>query len=380
MSEQRSLVILGASARAAAFSAIRSGFAPICFDLFADRDLRYQAKVHLIPRSDYPHCLGRHILEAPIAPWMYTGGLENWPALIETVAAQRPLWGCGGEGLRRVRSHEMLHEFLKQGGFATPRVLWTPPSRSTHDDIWLCKPRRSAGGRGISIWDGRPITGQEYLQRFVPGESFAAIYCASHRGVELLGVTEQLVGEPWLNAKPFAYCGSVGPVSLPDADRTELDRLGKAIAEWGELRGLFGVDLVKHDGHYHVIEVNPRYTASIEVLESATGRFFVRHHAAAFESDSNQVTPAQPPASIVGKAILFASRRMTFPVEGPWDEDIRRDVHEFRHYADVPTPGSVIEPGWPILTILVQGHLPTEVRRLLYERALVTQRLLESVR
>jgi predicted ATP-grasp superfamily ATP-dependent carboligase len=198
--------------------------------------------------------------------------------------------------------------------------------------------------------------------------------------VELLGVTEQLVGEPWLNAKPFAYCGSVGPVPLPDADRTELDRLGTAIAEWGELRGLFGVDLVKHDGHYHVIEVNPRYTASIEVLESATGRFFVRHHAAAFESDSNQVTPAQPPATVVGKAILFASRRMTFPVEGPWDEDIRRDVHEFRHYADVPTPGSVIEPGWPILTILVQGHSPTEVRRLLYEKALVTQRLLESVR
>ncbi len=49
------LMILGASTRAAAQSAVRAGFQPVCADHFADEDLFEVAEV--LPLSGYPHGL-----------------------------------------------------------------------------------------------------------------------------------------------------------------------------------------------------------------------------------------------------------------------------------------------------------------------------------
>src|SRR5205085_906785 len=78
------------------------------------------------------------------------------------------------------------------------------------------------------------------------GEPQAAIFCATDGGCELLGVTRQLVGEPWLHAPPFRYCGSVGPLSLPSIEPWQ--RLGAAVAAFAGLRGLFGIDAILRDG------------------------------------------------------------------------------------------------------------------------------------
>ena len=39
---------------------------------------------------------------------MYTGGLENQPALIDQIAALRPLWGNAGAALHRVQAPTLL--------------------------------------------------------------------------------------------------------------------------------------------------------------------------------------------------------------------------------------------------------------------------------
>ena len=43
--------------------------------------------------SRYPSGLAALAREAPPGPWMYTGGLENWPRLIRQIMRERPLWG-----------------------------------------------------------------------------------------------------------------------------------------------------------------------------------------------------------------------------------------------------------------------------------------------
>ena len=50
MNTRQNLLILGASTRAAAFSALRAGLAPRCVDFFADRDL---AAVCPVERVDW---------------------------------------------------------------------------------------------------------------------------------------------------------------------------------------------------------------------------------------------------------------------------------------------------------------------------------------
>src|SRR5262245_57175411 len=110
------LIILGASARAAAQSAARGGFAPYAADLFADDDLR--ACCPAVQVADYPRGLKAAAREFPPGPWMYTGGFENHPALVERIAQERPLLGNAGAALRSVRNPLQLAAALREAELA----------------------------------------------------------------------------------------------------------------------------------------------------------------------------------------------------------------------------------------------------------------------
>ena len=87
----------------------------------------------------------------------------------------------------------------------------------------------------------------------------------------LLGVTRQIIGEPWLGAHGFQYAGSIGPWPISEAHLATLDRHRQRTGERFELVGLFGVDFMLDGEEVWTIEVNPRYTASVEIVERCTG-------------------------------------------------------------------------------------------------------------
>src|SRR5262249_14393279 len=148
---QRSVLIVGASTRAAAQSAVRAGLRPICADFFADLDLRACAQVLEVAHS--PQDLVAVAAMAPGCPWMYTGGLENHPDVVAAISESRVLLGNGSEVLVRIRDPWQLDERLAVAGQPRLRV-WprdaAPPAR---DGRWMLKPLRGAAGRGICTWD-----------------------------------------------------------------------------------------------------------------------------------------------------------------------------------------------------------------------------------
>src|SRR5262245_27762985 len=234
------LVIFGASARAAAFSALRAGLAPWCADLFADADLRARCPAMRLP-GRYPQGF-LDLVDAPVpGPWMYTGGLENWPALVGQMAERRPLWGNGPSALVRARDPEFLAGTAHAAGLPAPKV-----ARGVHrppEGRWLVKPLRGSGGIGVRFFKQLDEAGAGlYLQEFIEGESASAVFAGDGTGARLLGVTRQLVGAGWLNAGPFRYCGSVGPLPLGRGLQRSLEEFGRLLARRAGLRGLFGVD------------------------------------------------------------------------------------------------------------------------------------------
>jgi len=351
------LLIVGASTRAAAFSALRAGLRPICADLFADGDLQARCAVRRIEPNDYPHgFLDLTEWNAP-GPWLYTGGLENRPTLIDEMAQRRqPLWGNSAAVLRRVRSPFTVRKVLCEAGLPCPR-LWDGDGPPPPDGHWLMKPLAGAGGSGIRVWQGsvsssgtpRPV----YWQEFIRGDSCAAIYLGDGQTARLLGVTRQLVGESWLHAAAFHYCGSVGPLALDPARQQAFADIGAALGGGFGLRGLFGVDCILHDGVPYPVEVNPRYTASVEAIEYATGLCAQALHRLAF--DPAAPVPPSPiePTAVVGKVILFARAPLRFPAHGTWQSWATAfpSVEIMPTFADIPQPGTVIEPGRPILTL-----------------------------
>src|SRR5439155_16334268 len=116
------LLILGASARAAAFSALRAGLKPWCIDLFADLDLQAKCPVVAVAVSRYPSGLAALAREAPPGPWMYTGGLENRPRLIRQIMRERPLWGNEDTALAKARDPFALQRALADAGVPSLEV------------------------------------------------------------------------------------------------------------------------------------------------------------------------------------------------------------------------------------------------------------------
>lgn len=364
------LIIAGASVRAAAYSAARAGFSPWCVDQFADADLVAQWPAQSIPR--YPQGLVEALQAAPAAPWMYTGAVENHPRVIARIAASRELWGNTFQVLKAVRDAEQVASVLRQHGFRAPEIARAPDALPT-DGTWLVKRRRSAGGLSICRWDGvsrqeTPVT--HYFQRFVEGIACSAVYVAAAGNAVLLGATRQLIGERWAGASGFQYVGSIGPLALSDSQEAELRRLGESLSAAFSLSGLFGVDFVLNDAGVWPIEVNPRYTASVEVLERATGLRAIHHHTMACR---DSVLPLATDAATAladrhGKAILFAPRHAHVTAEVAERLLAWSLAQAWPEVADIPAAGSAIEPGAPVATVFASGWTDSEVLAGLRER------------
>jgi predicted ATP-grasp superfamily ATP-dependent carboligase len=362
------VLIFGASARAAAFSAQRAGLNPWCADLFGDADLRACCPVFRLEPGDYPGGFVRASRQGPPGPWLYTGGLENRPGLIRRLARSRPLWGNDAPVLRVVRSPRAIHDLLRGAGLPCP-ALALPDEPAQRTGRWLVKPLHGAGGAGIRFWPGgAPLSpGQRvYLQEFIEGESCAAVYVGDESGARLLGVTRQLTGERWLHARTFAYCGSIGPLPVGPGLRATLEHLGEILVKGSGLRGLFGVDLIVNNAGPWVVEVNPRYTASVEVLEYALGIAAVDLHRRVFEPAAGRGEKGL--ADIVGKAILFARAPLTFPADGS-GQPPGTDPRQLPELADIPPAGQRIEVGQPVLTFFARGDSPADCRGRLQKMA-----------
>lgn len=353
------VLIAGVSTRALAASADRAGYRVTAVDAFGDADLRAVAEVVALRREDgVPYgpeaavAAARAIAAGAVA---YTASFENYPRAVAALARGRRLLGNPAPVLARVRHPLTLMRALRERGFAVPATRASAPPPPRGGRRWLLKPRRSGGGHGTSPWrPGRPISRRTYLQEWIAGVPGSIVFAANGRRAVPLGLSRQLVGDPGFGARGFRYCGSLlASTGAPLFDRqAELleraVRLAAAVTEAFGLRGLNGLDFVARAGVPLPIEVNPRYSASMELVERATGLSLFAVHAQAC-AGALPDAPA-PPARVHGKAIVYARRDVVVDDPAGWTG---------ADLADVPHPGERIRRGHPICTLLADaadGH------------------------
>ena len=364
------ILILGASARAAAFSALRAGLTPVVADLFADADLA-AAGIAAQRLGDYPGGLARAAEQAPPGPWLYTGALENYPSLVSQIAQRRELLGNGPEVLAAVRDPLAVAAVLEEAGLPHPAVgAGDSAAGLPKDGTWLAKPLRGAAGAGIVPWCEDPEAGNEasgrlqafYFQERIEGRPCSAVFVGHRSGALLLGMTEQLIGTPWCGGRPFGYCGSLGPLRLSELQRSAWERIGTCLVERFDLRGLFGVDAVASATGVWPVEVNPRYTASVELLERAAP-VAISLQAIALQVSACRGEGLPPVADtevdtphIHGKAILFAPAEVTIDAEFTRHALAECDPAGWPLVADIPQPGTKISAGHPLCTVFARAE------------------------
>ena len=340
--------------------------------MFADADLREIATSTIV--RCYPHGLLPALSQFPPGPWLYTGALENHPVLVDRIRDTRPLWGVAGKELREVRDPRLVAKTLQRAElpYATCQTAKdAPPS----DGTWLIKPLRSAGGIGVLPWTGvypTEIKGH-YFQSKVEGRSVAAVFVANSKEARLLGVTEQLLGESWGASSGFQYRGSVGPLTLPPATVAQCHRIGETLCRRFSLSGLFGIDAILTDQHMVVVEINPRFPSSVEIIERAHAWSAIQLHVAACR---DQRLPNEPESitnpnkqRYFGKTILYAPRLLKI------DQKLHEMLMERRgevlrpDIADIPVADSEIQENRPVLTLFAEAPSPDGVVSRLKHRA-----------
>jgi predicted ATP-grasp superfamily ATP-dependent carboligase len=387
------LIIVAASARALAVSACRAGYSVHAADLFADADLCAAATVAVRvpagPDLPWPLGLAACVRRFPVAPWCYGGALENHPDLVDRIAGDRPLAGNAGRRLRAVRDPAVLARAVRAIGLGFPETV-ADPAAVPADGSFVVKPRHGAGGRGIAHWHGGPPpAGDRIWQRFVPGRPWSTAFAIDARGARLVGASRQLVGRRWCGARGFAWCGAVDVplVALAAPVRSRLERLGAMLADEFGLVGLVGADaVVDAAGTIHVLEINPRPTASMELVERATGESMVATHLEACGFPAPVVPAAPQPAARAApwaKAVVFAGRAVT--VDEPLVTALTDCADRWADIdggwpplADLPTGGTTIAAGRPVLTVFAAGRDAATALHALHRRVAAVRAILRA--
>jgi predicted ATP-grasp superfamily ATP-dependent carboligase len=368
------ILIAGVTARGLAESAVRSGLGHriIAVDHFGDFDLQRLCEYRSIKRDlGLPYDV-RHLMTASrdlsFDAVAYTANLENHPSALEALRRGRPILGNSPAVLSSVRDPGRFFQFLEGSGIAAPRVAFTSEACEIEPETtWLRKPQRGGGGHGIAVHArGDCLERDAYLQERLDGIPCGAAFVADGRNARLLGISEQLIGRKEFGVGGFRYCGSiVGPMEPRHVDwRDLIDRVEQivgAIAREFRLVGVNGMDFVLKNGIPYPLEINPRYTASMELVERACGiNLFEAHLAACQEKLSSDDLAAGSGEGFLGKAILFATDTLVFHRPQWWFD---------RGARDLPCEGDRIEPGRPICTVFSRGTSREECYKGLVETA-----------
>jgi len=353
------LLVVGASGRALAQSAVAEGLKVDAIDLFCDSDLREVAKMSF--RSiNFPHDLASIAEQLPYSNWMYCGGLENHPEVIDAICEKHRLRGIRGQPLKKVRAPETL--------FATvpgPEFCTDPDSDQLDSTRWLMKPRKSGGGLGIhSVGNvgecrARLSNGTHYAQRLIDGQSMSTLYLGNGERVRTLASFRSIGREG-----TWHYQGSVGPVAVSSPQQKWLEQIGEKLVHSFQLCGIFGVDwIADRSGRSLVLEVNPRWTATAELCERSLGVPLVRWHLAA--CDGGELPPLSPNAGtdkLYVKRILYAAREFTFHRDaiarfdrGFRDQSELTDARTSVEWCDLPEDGTEIGTSEPICSLILSA-------------------------
>ena len=357
--------LVGASVRAAACSLLRytdlSERQMLLFDMFGDADLPITFPHHSImplrtPEESFP----LQILN--VDEIALTGGTEFWDELLRQANTENLISSTNFEAIQRLRDPIWLRDFCNRHLIGFPQSSFD--LAEIESSRVLQKPLCHCGGSNIEIVNNTnedADCGRNFFQEFIKGKPYGATFVCNGGNVELFGVCEQLFAEQ-SEGPSFQYAGSTGPIELDAKMTRELESIGQKIVDETGFQGPFGIDFVLQDNtkRIWVIEVNPRYTASMEIHEILQRRSVfasVLNLEAVDEDQSNQRESQK-------LCKLFAYNQTGEPIEISSDftstalssnEKFFKDETRSVGMADIPHPQTVIQPNHPIFTILVRA-------------------------
>jgi predicted ATP-grasp superfamily ATP-dependent carboligase len=359
-----SLLVVAVSGRALAASARRAGFVPLVADFFADADTRQIAhSCHKL--DDLKRGFGWKALApalealavaapSPLLGVVYGAGFEDRPALLAKIAERWPLLGNGSSVVGQVKSPEVFFTELARLGIPHPRTVMDPAAAGSS---WLAKRQGGAGGSHVAAastarWGS--TKGRTYFQQKLEGRPVSALFAGTGTSAQVLGFSEQWAA-PTSRAK-WRYGGAARPAELSPDLEARLTHSVERVAQCFDLKGLGSADFLVNGEDFHLLEINPRPGATLDIFDSEAEPLLRIHLEAVLENRLPTALRKLPAATAA--AIVYATEPITVSQTMIWPD----------WTADRPRMGEHIDKDRPICTVWARSRTKVEARRLVDER------------
>lgn len=377
------VIVSGFSGRALSETAAQAGCKISCIDFFGDLDLKKFCRKNFSIKHDsaeknYSTQILLDLIENNYDDeqyFVYSSDWDNKPELLNKVLTGKDikLLGNSAETLQKVKlkrgsitDKQNLFSFLKRKKFSLPKIIKSEEELKKEREIdsnrkYLLKPYLSGGGKNIKLYPDLSTAQKEiekemwnnfYLQQYIEGKVSSALFAADEKNAEILGVTEQLKD---LTKDSFKYGGNI--LIKPDLEIiSQLKKMASELTENFGLKGINGIDFILSSDGIYFIELNPRFTAAVELLLPIFGAelFELYFYDRIDQNLSEKYISSEMP--LYAKIIYYAKTDLTVKKEITELLDYKsvnmNGKYEFR---DFPHPGEEIEKHDPVSTVLVSS-------------------------
>lgn len=335
------LLLIAPSTRAMAESAKRAGYNFVTLDFFGDADQKKICENYSLNhefREEYSiENLFKHSRNLKFTHVIYGAGFENHPEIVEKFEEIAIVLGNDSKTIKKVREWHAFSKSLKKRGILSPETKLLPLEDArefvSSNKGWIIKPVKTGGGHSIYdsrtldvIKEDKELEDKVLVQEYISGKPVSSTIAVSEESV-CIGSAQQLVGAHF---NKYRYAGSIAPL---DAGAELLEELSCEIGEIFKLKGVNGIDFILSDEPY-VLEVNPRLTGSMEVIEKAYKLNVLDLHVKACLGEKLKIKKTRP-RIFYGKKIIYAERDIKFKIKAP---NFVKDIPHFNEPIKANSP------------------------------------------
>jgi len=353
------ILVAAVSGRALAQAARRAGYRARVADFFGDDDTVAAAeKTARLPGSlrdgvDAGRMVAamRELAEGapqgPVDALVLGSGFERLPDLVDQLAEHFPLAGNCGDAIRQTKDPERLAAHCAGLGIPHPELSWDKPS---DPEVWISKSAGGAGGAHVQPGQLGASVGGRYFQRRIDGQNVSALFVADGKRAHVVGFSRQWTAPTM--AAPFRYGGAVRLLRFDRDDAATIGCWLSGLTERARLVGLCSADFIRDGSGCHLIEINPRPGATLDIFDTPQAPL-IRAHIKACRDE-----PFDLPRLNGSKASLVAY------VKGPLNAFPVIDWPDWT--ADRQASGSRLEPGDPVCTVFAGGRNAGQAKHAVY--------------